>query len=121
MAIDGSELDFTSCGKLPSESEADGPGLSSRSDSGLEAYDRREVVIGNRKSSDKDSTGYGERTTPHFSAVAIKHTHTHAHTQTRDGGEGSNHATNDKIQIKIQTSTTNHIQFGSEIDQRERD
>jgi hypothetical protein len=37
VAIDGSELDFTSCGKLPRESDADGPGLSSKSDSGLEA------------------------------------------------------------------------------------
>ena len=37
VAIDGSELDFTSCGKWPSESDADGPGLSSKSDSGLEA------------------------------------------------------------------------------------
>ena len=28
------------------------------SDSGLDAYDKRDVVIGNRKSSDKDSRGY---------------------------------------------------------------
>lgn len=37
VAIDGSELDFTSCGKFPSESDVGGPGLSSKSDSGLEA------------------------------------------------------------------------------------
>lgn len=57
MAIDGSELDLTSCGRLPRDSDADGPGLSSKSDSGLEAYDRRDVFMGNRKSSDKDSAG----------------------------------------------------------------
>lgn len=37
VAIEGSELDFTSCGKLPSDSDADGPGLNSKSDSGLDA------------------------------------------------------------------------------------
>lgn len=57
VAIDGSEFDFTNFGKFPSDNEADGPGLSSKSDSGLEAYDKRDVVIGKRKSSDKDSTG----------------------------------------------------------------
>lgn len=58
VAIDGSELDLTNCGKFPSDNEVDGPGLKSKSDSGLEAYERRDVVfIGNRKSSDRDSTG----------------------------------------------------------------
>lgn len=28
------------------------------SDSGLDAYDKRDVFIGNRKSSDRDSRGY---------------------------------------------------------------
>lgn len=39
VAIDGSELDLTSCGKLPSDSDVDdGPGgPRSKSDSGLEA------------------------------------------------------------------------------------
>lgn len=37
VAIDGSELDLTNCGKLPNDSDDDGPGLNSRSDSGLEA------------------------------------------------------------------------------------
>lgn len=58
MAIDGSELDFTNCGKLPKDNDVDGPGLNSKSDSGLDAYDKRFEVIGNRKSSDKDSTGF---------------------------------------------------------------
>lgn len=58
MAIEGSELDLTSCGRLPSDSDADGPGLSSKSDSGLEAYDRRDVFMGNKKSSESDSAGY---------------------------------------------------------------
>lgn len=58
VAIDGSEQDFTSCGKLPKDNEVDGPGLISRSDSGLDAYDNREVVfIGNRNSSDNVSEG----------------------------------------------------------------
>lgn len=59
MAIDGSELALTNCGKLPSDNDADGPGLSSKSDSGLDAYESREVVMGNRKSSERDSTGWG--------------------------------------------------------------
>lgn len=58
MAIDGSELDLTNCGKLPRDNDVDGPGLNSKSDSGLDAYDKRLEVIGNRKSSDKDSTGF---------------------------------------------------------------
>lgn len=58
VAMDGSELAFTNCCKLPNDNDVDGPGLNSRSDSGLEAYDRRDVVIGNRKSSDNDSTGW---------------------------------------------------------------
>lgn len=58
VAIDGSELAFTNAGKLPNDSELDGPGPISRSLSGLDAYDRREVFMGKRKSSDKDSTGY---------------------------------------------------------------
>lgn len=39
VAIDGSELLFTNCGKLPRDkcNDAEGPGLSSKSDSGLEA------------------------------------------------------------------------------------
>lgn len=61
VAIEGSELDLTNCGRLPRDRDVDGPGLNSRSDSGLDAYDRREVVMGNRKSSDNDSTGYGGR------------------------------------------------------------
>lgn len=56
--MEGSELDFTSCGRFPSESDAEGPGLSSKSLSGLEAYDRRDVFIGNRKSSPNDSAGF---------------------------------------------------------------
>lgn len=59
VAIDGSELALTNCGKLPSDNDADGPGLSSKSDSGLDAYDKRDVVMGNRKSSERDSTGWG--------------------------------------------------------------
>lgn len=60
VAIDGSELALTNCGKLPSDNDADGPGLSSKSDSGLDAYDKRDVVMGKRKSSERDSTGcYG--------------------------------------------------------------
>lgn len=58
VAIDGSELAFTNAGKLPNDKDPDGPGLNSKSDSGLDAYDRRDVFIGNRKSSDKDSTGW---------------------------------------------------------------
>lgn len=58
VAIDGSEHDLTNCGKFPNDNDADGPGLNSRSDSGLEAYDKRDVVIGNKKSSDNDSTGF---------------------------------------------------------------
>lgn len=61
VAIDGSELAFTSCGKLPIDNELDGPVLISRSDSGLDAYDKRDVVIGNKKSSDRDSSGYWVR------------------------------------------------------------
>lgn len=57
VAIDGSELAFTSCGKLPIDNEFGGPELISRSDSGLDAYDKRDVFIGNRKSSDRDSSG----------------------------------------------------------------
>lgn len=57
VAIDGSELDLTNCGKLPKDSDVEGPGDSSKSDSGLEAYDSREVFMGNKKSSDNDSTG----------------------------------------------------------------
>lgn len=57
VAIDGSELDLTNCGKLPRDNDVDGPGLNSKSDSGLDAYDKREVVIGKRKSSDRDSIG----------------------------------------------------------------
>lgn len=56
--MDGSELAFTSCGKLPIDNELLGPELISRSDSGLDAYDKRDVFIGNRKSSDRDSSGY---------------------------------------------------------------
>lgn len=59
VAIDGSELALTNCGKLPSDNDADGPGLSSKSDSGLDAYESRDVVMGNRKSSERDSTGWG--------------------------------------------------------------
>lgn len=59
MAIDGSELDLTNCGRFPRDNEADGPGLISKSDSGLEAYDRRDVFMGNRKSSESDSAGCG--------------------------------------------------------------
>lgn len=56
--MDGSEQDFTSWGKLPSDKEVEGPGLISRSDSGLDAYESREVVfIGKRNSSDKVSEG----------------------------------------------------------------
>lgn len=40
------------------DNELLGPVLISRSDSGLDAYDKRDVFIGNRKSSDKDSSGY---------------------------------------------------------------
>lgn len=58
VAIDGSELAFTNAGKLPNDSDPDGPGLSSKSDSGLDAYERRDVFIGNRKSSERDSTGF---------------------------------------------------------------
>lgn len=58
VAIDGSELDLTNCGKLPRDNDVDGPGLNSKSDSGLDAYDKRLEVMGNRKSSDKDSTGF---------------------------------------------------------------
>lgn len=57
VAIDGSEFDLTNCGKLPKGSDVDGPGLNSKSDSGLDAYDKRDVVIGNRKSSERDSIG----------------------------------------------------------------
>lgn len=37
VAMDGSELDFTNCGKFPNDNDVDGPGLNSKSDSGLEA------------------------------------------------------------------------------------
>lgn len=57
VAIDGSELALTNAGKLPNDNDPDGPELISRSDSGLDAYDRRDVFMGNRKSSDKDSIG----------------------------------------------------------------
>lgn len=66
VAIDGSELAFTNAGKLPNDSELDGPGPISRSLSGLDAYDRREVFMGKRKSSDKDSTGYFTLTRNHI-------------------------------------------------------
>lgn len=59
VAIDGSELAFTKAGKLPNDSDPDGPGLSSKSDSGLDAYERRDVFMGKRKSSERDSTGWG--------------------------------------------------------------
>lgn len=55
--MDGSELDLTNCGKLPNDNDDDGPGLISKSDSGLDAYESRDVVMGNRKSSDNDSMG----------------------------------------------------------------
>lgn len=35
--MDGSELDLTNCGKFPNDNDVDGPGLNSKSDSGLEA------------------------------------------------------------------------------------
>lgn len=57
VAIDGSELALTNCGKLPIDNELVGPELISRSDSGLDAYDKRDVFIGNRKSSERDSSG----------------------------------------------------------------
>lgn len=56
--MDGSEQDFTNCGRLPRDNEVEGPGLISKSDSGLDAYDRRDVVfIGKRNSSDSVSEG----------------------------------------------------------------
>lgn len=58
VAIDGSELDLTNCGKFPNDNDVGGPGLISKSDSGLDAYDKRDEDIGNKKSSDNDSAGW---------------------------------------------------------------